>query len=104
MPLTFLLLQLTNAALAVATLWIRFKNPFLWDDQAMLMVPCAGVLMASLTAILMGLSLVFRNASKWGAVLINLLLTFAFAGLQGYFLFLASRDMGLIQLIKSKLG
>jgi hypothetical protein len=104
MPLTFLLLQLTNAALAVATFWLRYKNPFLWDDQAMVLAPCAGMLMASLTAILLGLSLAFRNDIKWGPVALNLALTLGFAGLQGYFLFLMGRDMGLIQLIKSKLG
>jgi hypothetical protein len=104
MPLTFLLLQLTNAALAVATLWIRFKNPFLWDDQAMVMAPFAGLLMASLTAIILGLSLAFRSETKWGYALLNLGLTLAFAGLQGYFLFIMGRDMGLLQMLKAKLG
>ncbi|HKP95655.1 MAG TPA: hypothetical protein VJ385_07850 [Fibrobacteria bacterium] len=104
MPLTFLLLQLTNAALAAATLWIHFRNPFMWDDQALLIATCAGVLGASLTAVLLGISLVFRDDSKWAAILVNLLLTLAFAGLQGYFLFLTGRDLGLIQLLKSKLG
>lgn len=104
MPVTFLLLQLTNAALAAATLWIHFKNPFMWDDQAIVIATCAGVLGASLTAIILGLSMVFRSDAKWGPILLNLLLTLAFAGLQGYFLYLTGRDLGLFQLLKSKLG
>ncbi|MEO6096236.1 MAG: hypothetical protein ABIW76_11250 [Fibrobacteria bacterium] len=104
MPLTFLLLQLTNAALAAATLWIHFRNPFLWDDQALVMSSWAGVLAASITAIILGISLVFRSEIKWGAVMANLLLTLTFAGLQGYFLYLTGRDLGLFHLLKSKLG
>lgn len=104
MPLTFLLLHLTNAALATATLWIHFRNPFLWDDQAIVVASWAGVLAASLTAIMLGISLIFRSDTKWGAVLANLFLTLAFAGLQGYFLYLSGRDLGLFNLLKSKLG
>lgn len=104
MPVTFLLLQLANLALAAATLWIRFKDPFLWDDQAIVVSTCAGALSASLTALLLGLSLVFSEETKWGAALLNLVLTLAFAGLQGYFLILTGRDLGVLQLLKAKLG
>ncbi len=104
MPLTFLLLQAANLILAAATLWIHFKAPFLWDDQAIVLSACGGTLMASLTAILIGLTLAFRNDTKWGAVILNLMLTLAFAGLQGYFLFLTGRDLGLFQMLKAKLG
>jgi hypothetical protein len=103
MPLTFLLLQLTNAALAAASLWIHFKNPFLWDDQALVASCSAGVLAASLTAILLGISLVFSEEHKWGATLLNLFLTLGFGALQGYFFYLTVRDVGIIQLLKSKL-
>lgn len=104
MPMTFLLLQIANVAMAVATLWIHFRNPFMWDDQAIVISTCAGTLAASFTAILLGISLVFSEETKWGAAFINLLLTLAFAALQGYFLFLTGRDMGIYQLIKAKLG
>jgi hypothetical protein len=104
MPLTFLLLQLTNAALGASTLWIHFRNPFLWDDQAIVISTCAGVLGASLTAIILGLSLMFRSQFKWSAALLNLGLALAFAGLQGYYLFLTGRDLGLFRLLKAKLG
>jgi hypothetical protein len=104
MPLTFILLQAANAFLAAATLWIHFRNPFMWDDQAIVASTCAGTLGASLTAIMLGLSLVFRGEAKWGAAFLNLLLTLAFAGLQGYFLYLTGRDLGIFQILKSKLG
>ncbi|MDB5049949.1 MAG: hypothetical protein JWO30_3020 [Fibrobacteres bacterium] len=104
MPLTFLLLQSANLVLAAATLWIHFRNPFLWDDQAIVISTCAGTLISSLTAIVLGMSLVFRSDSKLGANLLNLLLTLAFAGLQGYFLLVTGRDLGLFQILKSKLG
>ncbi|MDB5104537.1 MAG: hypothetical protein JWP91_2226 [Fibrobacteres bacterium] len=104
MPLTFLLLQLTNAVLAAATLWIHFRNPFLWDDQAIVASTCAGTVAASLTAIILGLALIFGSESKWGPAILNLALTLAFAALQGYFLFLTGRDLGIFQLVKSKLG
>ncbi|MDQ3003649.1 MAG: hypothetical protein M3Y08_20625 [Fibrobacterota bacterium] len=104
MPMTFMLLQLANAVMAAATLWIHFRNPFMWDDQAILISTCAGTLGASLTAILLGISLVLHEETKWGTAFFNLLLTLAFAALQGYFLFLTGRDMGIFQIIKSKLG
>jgi hypothetical protein len=104
MPLTFLLLQLTNALLAAATLWIRFKDPFLWDDQAILISTGAGLLGGSLTAIILGLSLVFRSEFKRGAALLNFVLALAFSVLQGYYFFVAGRDLGVLQLLKSKLG
>ena len=104
MPITFLLLQSANLALALATLWIHFRNPLMWDDQAIVIATCAGTLVASLTAIVLGLGLVFRSDAKWGATVLNLFLTLAFTGLQGYFLFITGRDLGLIQMLKSKLG
>jgi hypothetical protein len=104
MPLTFILLQVANIALAAATLWIHFRNPFLWDEQAIVISTCAGTLGASLTAILIGINLVFGEETKWGAAVLNLLLTLAFAGLQGYFLFLTGRDLGIFQIIRAKLG
>jgi hypothetical protein len=104
MPLTFLLLQLANAVLAAGTLWIHFRNPFLWDDQAIVISTCAGTAVASLTAIMLGLSLLFSSESKAGAALLNLLLTLGFAGLQGYYLFFTARDLGILQLLKSKFG
>lgn len=104
MPLTFLLLHLTNAALAAGTTWIHYRNPFLWDDQAIFISSSAGVLVASLTAILFGVSLVFRSETKWGAMIGNLFLILSFAGIQGYFLYLTGRDLGIFQILKSKLG
>ncbi|GEM_PF-1840251 len=104
MPLTFVLLQLTNITLAAATLWIHFRNPFMWDDQAIVIATCAGTAAASLTAIILGLSLVFGSETKWGAAILNLLLTLAFAGLQGYFLFFTARDLGILHILKAKLG
>jgi hypothetical protein len=104
MPLTFLLLQTANVALAAATLWIRFRNPLLWDDQAIVLATCGGMAMASLTAILLGLSLMFRSDSKMIANLANLFLTLACAGLQGYFLLAISRELGLFQMLKTLLG
>ena len=104
MPITFILLQFANLVLAGATLWIRFRDPFLWDDQAIVVSTCAGALSASITALMLGLTLVFSEETKWGAAILNLLLTLAFAGLQGYFLFLTGRDLGVLQLLKAKLG
>ena len=104
MPVTFLLLQLANAVLAAATLWIHFRNPFLWDDQGIAFFSCGGTLFACLTAIILGMSLVLREEVKMGAALLNLVLTLAFAGLQGWFLFLTGRDMGILQLLKDKFG
>jgi len=104
MPLTFVLLQLTNIALAAATLWIHFRNPFLWDDQAIVISTCAGTAAASITAIILGLSLVFGSETKWGAAILNLMLTLAFAGLQGWFLYFTARDLGILQMLKARLG
>ena len=104
MPLTFVLLQLSNAVLAAATLWIHFRNPFLWDDQAIVMSTCAGTALASITAIILGLSLLFSTESKMGAAMLNLVLTLAFAGLQGYYLFFTAKDLGILQMLKSKFG
>lgn len=104
MPLTFVLLQVANAAFAAATLWIHFRNPFLWDDQAIILSTCAGTAAASLTAIILGLSLLFGSGSKMLSVAINLFLTLAFAALQGYFLWFTARDLGVFQALKARLG
>ena len=104
MSLTFLFLQLTNLLLAGSSLWIHFKNPLLWDDQALVISVCAGTMVASLTAILLGVSLVFREETKWGSTLLNLFLTLAFGGLQGFLLFTLGRDLGIMNIIKSHLG
>jgi hypothetical protein len=104
MPLALLLLQLVNAALAAATLWIHFRAPLLWDDQAIVFATCAGTLAACLTALLLGLVLLFGSETKWGAILLNLVLTLGFAGLQGYFLFFTGRDLGVLRILKARLG
>lgn len=104
MPVTFLLLQLANLAFGAATLWIRFQDPFLWDDQAIVFSTAAGALAACVTVVLLGLSLVLGEDTRWGAVLLNLALALGFAGLQGYFLFLAGRDMGVLRILKARLG
>jgi hypothetical protein len=104
MSLALLFLQLANAALAAATLWIRFRAPFLWDDQAIVFSTCAGTLTACLTALLLGIALLTDEESKWGPTLLNLFLALACSGLQGYFLFSAGRDMGLLHILKSRLG
>jgi hypothetical protein len=104
MGLALLLLQIANAILAAATLWIRFRAPFLWDDQGILFSTCAGTLTACITVLLLGISLLSDEDSKWGSTLLNLILALAFSGLQGYYLFSAGRDMGLLQILKSRLG
>jgi hypothetical protein len=104
MPLTFIFLQCVNIVLAGSSAWLHFKNPLLWDDQAIFISICAGTLSASLTAILLGISLVFGEETKWGATLLNLFLTLVFGGWQGYLLFMLGRDLGIYNLIKSRLG
>src|SRR4051812_37247604 len=102
MPLTFLLLQLTNFALAAASLWIHFRNPLMWDDQAIVFSSSAGALSASLTAIILGIQFMFAKETKPASAAINLVLTLGFAALQLYLLFLTGRDLGLMQILKSK--
>jgi hypothetical protein len=104
MALALLLLQIANLVLAAATLWIRFRAPFLWDDQGIVFSSCAGTLTACLTALLLGIALLTDEDSKWGAALLNLVLALGFSALQGFFLFSASRDMGLLQVLKARLG
>lgn len=104
MPLTFLLLQLTNLTLAAASLWLHFRNPLMWDDQAVVVSVCAGTLSVSLTAILLGITLAFGEEIKWGRTFLNLLLVLAFGALQGYLLFMMGRDLGIIQMVKARLG
>ena len=104
MPLSLLLLQIVNTALAAATLWIRFRSPFLWDDQAIVYATCAGTLAACATALLLGFALLAEEETQWGATLLNLFLTLAFAGMQGYFLFLTGRDLGILRILMSRFG
>lgn len=104
MPLTFILLHLANLSLAGSSAWLHFKNPMLWDDQALFISVCAGSLCASLTAILLGLNLILREDNKFLPSLINLILTLAFGGFQGYLLYLVGRDFGILQLIKNQFG
>lgn len=104
MPLTFLLLQAVNTVLAAASLWIHFRNPVLWDDQAIVFSTIAGSTMACLTAMLLGTALLFSSEAKWKINSVHLLLTLAFAATQGYLLYLTSRDIGLLQMLRSKLG
>lgn len=104
MPLTFILLHLVNFILAGASAWLHFKNPLLWDDQAIVISVCAGTLCASLTAILLGLNLVFRDDNKLLPSLLNLVLSLGFGVWQGYLLYLMGRDLGILHIIKSQLG
>ena len=107
MSLALLFLQLVNAAFAAASLWIHFRAPLLWDDQAIVFSACAGTLAACVTALLLGLILLFgseASETKWGSILLNLILTLGFAGVQGYFLFSAGRDLGVLHLLKARLG
>ena len=59
--------------------------------------------LGGLTAIFLGGSLVASESGR-KSHFVHLVLTLAFAGWQGYILFLTGREMGLIQLIKSRLG
>jgi len=104
MPLALVFLQIINLALGAATLWIHFRAPLLWDDQAIVFSVCAGALAACFTALLLGLVLLFGSETKWGSILLNLVLTLGFAGLQGYFLFSTGRDLGVLRILKARLG
>lgn len=104
MALALLLLQIVNVALGAATLWIHFRAPLLWDDQAIVFSTCAGTLAACVTALLLGMVLLFGAESKWGSILLNLALTLGFAGLQGYYLFSLGRDLGVLRILKARLG
>lgn len=101
--MTFLLLQFTNAILAASSAWIFFRAPTLWDDQAIVYSTVAGTFLACLTAIFLGGSMLFSENSR-KSHFIHLVLTLAFAGFQGWLLFQMGRNMGLIELIKSRLG
>lgn len=104
MPVTFLLLQTVNAALAAASLWTRFRDPTLWHHQAAVLSTFAGSFLASLTVILLSLSMVFSWQVRWRSTVLNLLLALGFVALQGWMLFLVGRDLGLFRILKSKLG
>ena len=101
--MTFLLLQFTNAVLAITSAWIYFRAPTLWDDQAVVFSTVAGTFLACLTAIFLGGSMVFSEHGR-KSHFVHIALTLAFAGAQGYLLYLTGRDLGLIQLIKTRLG
>ena len=58
----------------------------------------------TLLSVLLGMALVFGEETKWGSAILNLLLTLAFAGMQGYFLYLTGRDLGVLHLLKAKLS
>jgi len=102
--MTLLLLQIVNLALGAATLWIHFRAPLLWDDQAIVFSTCAGTLAACITALLLGFGLLFGSETKWGSFLLNLVLTLGLAGLQGYYLFFTGRDLGVLRILKARLG
>lgn len=102
--MALLLLQIANAALAAASLGIHFLAPALWDDQAIVFSTLAGTLLACVTAIALGGSLLGSQAIRWRTMLIHLVLTLAFAAAQGWLLYLTGRDMGVVQLLKSRLG
>lgn len=104
MTVTFLLLEIVNAALAAASLWIRFRNPGLWDDQALVLSVLAGVLSSSFTAILLGVSMVFSKEARALFLSVHLLLTLAFAGVQIYLLWMVGHDMGVLNYLRAKLG
>jgi hypothetical protein len=99
--MTFLLLQIANAVLAAASLWIHFRAPNLWDDQAMVYSILTGCLFASLTAILVGIALIVGEAKK--SYWIHLVLTLAFAGVQGWLLWDAGKELGAFHLLQSRL-
>jgi hypothetical protein len=101
--MTFLLLQLANAALAALSLYIHFRNPHLLDDQALVYSVLTGCLLASITAIALGFAfIVGENKGKSNSV--HLVLTLAFAGVQGWLLWEASRELGLLKLIQGALS
>jgi hypothetical protein len=104
MPLTFILLNSVNAALAAASLWIHFRIPGLWDDQALVYSTLAGFSLACLSAILLGARMLFSDHAGWRSHLIHLTLILAFAAVQGYLLYLLGKDLGLPQLLKSRMG
>jgi hypothetical protein len=104
MSLTFLLLQAANLALAGASLWIHFRAPGLWDDQAMVYSTVTGTFLASLTAVVLGAAMLLSSETRWKSTLANLLLTLVFASGQGYLLYQAGRETGLIQLLRLKFG
>ena len=104
MPFTFLLLQAANLALAGASLWIHIRAPHLWDDQAIVYSTVTGTLLASLTTVLLGAAMLLAADVRWKSSMANLLLTLLLASGQGYLLYLAGRDTGLIQLLRLKLG
>jgi hypothetical protein len=104
MGMALLFLQLVNAAFAAASLWIHFRAPLLWDDQAIAFTACAGALAVCVTALLLGLILLLGTETKWGSILLNLVLVLGFAGLQGYFLYSTGRDLGILHLLKARLG
>lgn len=101
--MTFTILQAMNAVLAAGTLFIHFRHPTLWDDQAIVYTTLAGTFLACLTALFLGTAMLFSDSSRKGYFL-HLALTLGFAAVQGYFLYLTGRDLGILHLIKSRMG
>lgn len=101
--MTFLLLQAANLALAVATAWIRFRDPHLWDDQAIVYSTVSGALLASLTALLLGIAMYLAEESRWKSHAIHLLLTLGFVGLQGWLLWKTGQELGVIHILQWRL-
>ena len=104
MPLGFLLLHIANAALAGSTLWIRFRHPELWGGQGLVLTVLVGMLLASISALLLGLLMVFSQEARWKSLLAQLVLVLSFAGIQGYVFYLATRDTGLLHYLKTRLA
>lgn len=102
--MTFLLLNAANIALAASSLWIHFRNPTLLDDQGLVYSILAGCLMASLSAIFLGVALLFSAEARWKTNAFHLLLILACSGIQGYLLWSTGKDLGILQMLKSRLG
>ena len=104
MPVTFLLLQLANLALAAATAWTFFRNPHLWEGQALAASACAGGLLACLTVLLLGIYLLLAGESRKLFFIVHLALALGCAAGQGYVLYLLGRDVGILHIFKSRFG
>ena len=104
MPVTFLLLQLFNLALAGTTAWSRFRVPHLWEGHALAASVCAGALLASLTVLLLGVYLLASNESRKGFFTAHLAVALGCVAWQGWMLFLLGREVGLLHIFKSRLG
>ena len=90
--------------MAVATLWIHFRNPFMWDDQAIVISTCAGTLAASFTAILLGISLVFSEETQMGSRIHQPAADAGLRGPAGLFPFLDGQGHGDLPAHQSQVG